>query len=102
MLMQRMDCHTVHGRPCRRRQLLPKRIVAFVADPNPIDGTENHGTISPQDHNASGPQAQIPDIGDRIVCQARSDGRSGIDVEEPHPQLGLGGNDQHPSPQEAP
>ena len=99
MLMQRMDRHPVHGRPRRRGQLLPKRIVTLVADTDPIDGTENHGTILPQDHDASGPQAQVPDVGDRIVCQARSDGRSGIHIEKPHPQLSLDGNDQHTGPQ---
>ena len=70
MLMQRMDRHPVYGRPRRRGQLLPKRIVSLIANTDPIDGTKNHRTILPQDHNASGPQAQIPDVGDRIVCQA--------------------------------
>jgi hypothetical protein len=94
-----MNRHPVYGRPRRRGQLLPKRIVSLIANTDPIDGTKNHRTILPQDHNASGAQAQIPDIGDRIVCQARSDGRSGIQIEKPHPQLSLDGNDQHTGPQ---
>ncbi|MFO0001494.1 MAG: hypothetical protein ACK559_10205, partial [bacterium] len=89
VLVQGMHRHPVHRGARRGGPLPPKLIMPLVGDADPIHRAEHHRGPSHHHDDAARPQAEVPAVGDRVVGQARAHRRRGVDVEEPHPQLGL-------------
>src|SRR5262249_22987366 len=65
------------------RQRLAKFIVPFIADPNPIEGTQDNRLLVCQENNAAGTERidNLPGPHDQSVTQLRADWRRHIDLE---------------------
>jgi len=67
MLVHRMDCHALRRRSGGLGQSLPEHIMALVADPNPVDRTQNNRFAGTQQNHATTAQTEFPLRLDRVI-----------------------------------
>ena len=67
--------------PAALRQTIAKSIVAFVADPDPVDRTQHDRIFRPEKNHTTTSQTEFFDPLDAVISHHRADRRSGIDVE---------------------
>ena len=81
VLMARMHGHAIDRRSSRLGEALPKRVVSFVADSDPVQIAEDDRLSGTDQNETAGSKRQFVVPFHGIVCHVIPDGRSGVDIE---------------------